>query len=86
MKEQHMQENRSDARGPCGMMAGHTHPMKWCGMFPLIAGLLWLSVLAGWLPADLFWPIFLVLMGTLMIAVPLWRRAAAGGPGKTTGA
>lgn len=86
MKEQHMQENHSDARGPCGMMTGHTQPMKWCGMFPLIAGLLWLSLLAGWLPANLFWPVFLVLMGALMIVPPLWRKASGGRPRKTIGA
>jgi hypothetical protein len=69
---------RAEVHGMCGMMAGYRQGMPWCGIFFLLAGLLWLIVRSGWLAADLFWPVLMVMIGTWMVLPPLWRRMVHG--------
>jgi hypothetical protein len=78
MEHANDREKRHGGHGMCRKMADCRRGMPWCGFFLVIAGLLWLIVRSGWLAADLFWPVLLVLMGTGMILPPLWRRKVNG--------
>lgn len=71
-------EKRPVAGGMCGRAAGRCPGMNWCGVFFVLAGLLWLAARTGWLAPELFWPVLLVFMGTLMILPHLWKRAGRG--------
>jgi hypothetical protein len=54
---------------------GFCHP-KWCGLFMIIAGLLWLGARLNWLSGDLFWPLLLIIMGTSIVLSVLLKRGS----------
>lgn len=72
------QGKKTSAYALCGTAEGHYRRKKWCGSFLVLVGLLWLSVCAGWLDADLFGPVLLMLMGTWIILPPVLRRMTRG--------
>ena len=74
-------EKKRGAYALCGKTEGHYRRKKWCGSFLVIVGLLWLFVRFGWIAADLFGPILLVLMGTWIILPPFLRRTTRGEDG-----
>ena len=77
--EQTIEKTMEDGRGkgsrpfcrPVGM--GFCQP-KWCGLFMLIAGLLWLGARLNLIDGNLFWPLLLISMGTSIILSIFWKR------------
>ena len=49
------------------------HP-HWCGVFMIVAGLLWLAGRLGWISGELFWPLLLIIVGSVITLSYLVRR------------